>query len=309
MKQIITLIFITLLTACVASPEEKEMRRSNAFDISGNYTVANFESNQITSIEIFNESDRSNVYLQLSRNNFTRDEEVAFDRQKISLNDVEKLRRNFQIGKGRPLDLSGGENISKDYGQTTSLYVLTNKNEKVSIGNFEVLYSFNAKMAKDSNIISGNLTLIINETVKENNTYTIYFRERIDIPVTAKNNSLTQSQNIGTWSGQIQSNEDVIKQAFQKITIEKLSESFYTVKPSREEFYINGEKFVFNAKSFPMKNLNNPTPTISISFLGENKNQIQFNANIYALGMMMGSVSKVEASENETLAQIHFKRN
>lgn len=309
MKNFFTLIILILLTACGVSPEEKELRRANAFDISGSYIVSDADKNQMNSLNIINESDRSNVFVQISRNNFTKAEEAAFDRQKISLNDVENLRLNLTIGKGKPIDLSGGENISKDFGKSTRVYVVTNNQEGKKIGNFSVNYSFYGTMLKDSDIITGKLTLIINETIEENNKITIHFRETIDIPVVAKNTSLSQNQYLGSWSGSIQSSDEVLKQAFQKVTIEKLSESFYTIKPSRDSFYFNGEKFTFNAKSFPMKNLSSATPTVSISFLGENKTQIQLTANIYALGMMMGTISKVEMNENEALGQIHFKRN
>jgi predicted oxidoreductase len=67
MKKMLISIFVLssmiILTSCGVSPEEKEQRRANAFDISGQYQL---NSSQLdrgeVSLDIVNESDRSNFY-------------------------------------------------------------------------------------------------------------------------------------------------------------------------------------------------------------------------------------------------------
>lgn len=86
-------MLITLTTACGVSPEEKEQRRANAFDIAGRYEVkSNTTETEEIIIQIDNESDRSDVYAIIEREGFSSEEIEAFEKQNISLRDVDRFK-------------------------------------------------------------------------------------------------------------------------------------------------------------------------------------------------------------------------
>ena len=179
---IMLLTLTTTLASCGISPEEKEQRRANAFDLSGTYQIGSG-----TTMQIVNEGDRSNVYAIIDRGGFTRGEEQAFARQGISLNMVEKFRTRFEIGKGKHLTyFQGGENISTDFGKSSKVSLYTNTNEDLSVDNYSINYSIYATMDKASATLKGTLTMSISKTTTTNGQTNIESVERYDIPFSSK---------------------------------------------------------------------------------------------------------------------------
>ncbi|NOT80423.1 MAG: hypothetical protein HOP07_15625 [Bacteriovoracaceae bacterium] len=177
MKKILNLLLllsITIITAsCVPSPEEKQQRRDNAFDISGEYVVVT-SSYTPTTLKIINEDSFSNVYGTITRGDFTEAEKAAFSRQNISLNAVEKFRTNFKIGLGRHFSwFPGGENISDDIGASSKLFITTSSDEGLFVDQYEIDYSVSGTMHKNDKILKGRITMTIikNEVVNGQKQY------------------------------------------------------------------------------------------------------------------------------------------
>lgn len=317
--KLLALISITAgMTSCGVSLAEKEQRRANAFDIEGRYLIStNQNENDETILDIKNETDRSNVFGTVERSNFTKEEEAAFKRQNISLNDVEKFRTQFKIGVGVHGQLAGGENISDDLGNSSRLLISTSGTESVFLGKDTIRYLVSANIAKSDFTLKGKLIMQIEhlDTVTDSKTgattTTLSIKELVEIPFTAKNSEIFFNQYMGVWNGKIYSDSTAINTVLLNISISKIDNLSFEVKPAKTTFEFKGESFVFNKISKDIDDLaKNEFPEINIEFIGNQGSKIEVMGNIYSLGMFSGVISKIDLNKNnEQIGNFQYKRN
>ena len=123
---------ILVAGGCVTSPEEREARRSNAFNLTGEYESVLSDSDVSLNFEILNEEGNHDILIFMGRrgDSLTDTEETFLEelaeKHNISISSEEILRNasNLILGKGHPLiDLRGGENISDNFGRSSKFNV------------------------------------------------------------------------------------------------------------------------------------------------------------------------------------------
>ena len=169
---LLSLCLFLLFSGCI-SEEEKEVRRGNAFDLSGRYqTLGNSEVDM--NFEIVNEEEGNhNIAIALERVGVLVDKEKTFlselERNHGIVIPLEEFSNRFFIvalGKGSPfLDFSGGENISDDFGKSSRFFVCSslsdyesNKVDKIN-PKLKINYCLSGTIEKGSNIVVGNVEL------------------------------------------------------------------------------------------------------------------------------------------------------
>jgi hypothetical protein len=313
LKTLFVLTCLSTLAACgYTSPEEKEQRRANAFDISGVYTLSSAASRSTnsTTMEIVNESDRSDVYGVVSRGAFTASEEAAFSRQNISLNDVEKFRTKFKFGAGKHEIFTGGENISDDMGASSHVFISTNSQEGLTLGEITISYSMSGTVTKSDFTLNGSLIMTITKTETTNNSVSITTLERIEMPFSAKCAGLFSNQYMGSWEGKMTSDDQNITSALNILILSKNNEETYRITPKSSTFIFAGEVFTYNSKSLSTDSLALVDfPEVDVEFMGNKGSKIELMGNIYSLGSLTGVISKIDSAKNiEQIGNFQLKR-
>ncbi|MBY0415558.1 MAG: hypothetical protein K2Q18_15400 [Bdellovibrionales bacterium] len=297
MKLFLNLVLLLSLsaamTSCGVSPEEKEQRRSDAFDISGSYAIS--ASGTGMNLEIKNEGgNRSNVYVVVDRNGFTSKEEQAFASEGIPLNMVEKFRTNFEVGKGKDLMsyLTGGENISTDGGITTKVSLSTSTSEGLDAGDYSVHYFFYARMIKGSSTLSGTLTMYVRKYATINGQKQETSSHSYDIPFTAKTENTFSTQYFGMWSGTKTMNIDALNAVFYSVSFTQRDFSTYIVTCAKNSFDYDGETYTLSNNSRPTSDFSNLiAPKVNFEFSGNRGSRMRVLGNIYSLGRYSGVVT------------------
>lgn len=317
MKQIKFLLISTLMTlammGCGLSPEEREQRRENAFDIQGKYELSIPSSETYTNntkLEIQNETDRSNVLGIIDRDDFTNSEIKAFNNANISLNDVEKFRTHFIIGKGKNNRILGGENISYDMGNTSNLYLTTNYNELLNIDDKIVEYSIIGSIAKNDFKLKGKINLTIYQIIKTTNSSESKTLASVDIPFTSKTQNKLYKQYMGTWSGSMLTDDQVLNQSFSALTFDQVTDSYFSISSTHPQFYYEGENFKILNQNRPLNDLTKKqSPDINVEYVGSNGSKLVISGTIYSLGLFTGVIYKIDSIANTTqLGSFKFKR-
>ena len=162
------------LSACI-SEEEKQARRDNVYDLSGEYQTQ-VDSEIQFSFEVTNESGKHDIFVTLNRTTPLTDEErelLSKLKQDHNLSDETIFNQPTQItfGKGSSIVsyFEGGDNISDDFGKSSRFHVCSsdkpeyksNKQEadKEDI-TLEIRYCLTGSVKKESKqIVDGQLIL------------------------------------------------------------------------------------------------------------------------------------------------------
>ena len=142
------LVVMVLVTGCgmEASPEEKQARRDNAFDVSGDYSP--HEESSGFKLNIKNESGRHDIVVSVLRDGLTEGEVNFLNNNKVSVSRVESLLgKKIVLGKGATHQLYGAENVSDDFGASSKVRVLS---DKILVGeNIFASYGINGRIYKE----------------------------------------------------------------------------------------------------------------------------------------------------------------
>ena len=121
----LALILTAVATSACLSNEEKAARRACALDVAGDYTEVRPEGVTAGTLAVANESDKNDVKLTYTRGALYDGEQVFLDRLADPA-DKEALVASVVLGEGTNEvrdELSGGENISSDFGGSSELDV------------------------------------------------------------------------------------------------------------------------------------------------------------------------------------------
>jgi len=292
-----------LMMACGVSPEEKQQRRANAFDVSGRYEVnTEYQYRDSMIFQIDNEEERSNIYAIVERDGFSSEELKAFERQDISLNDVENVRSRFILGRGKHNVLEGGENISDDMGESSRIFLKTGRLEEISLENYKVEYVIRASIKKSDFVLIGGLTLLISKKVYDDtfSSHIWNIVETIKTPFVANSKGIFYRQYFGSWSGLINSDSAEVISALSSIQIVEHDQS-YEISTTEKEFTLDGEVFKLTASERNLEELSeNEFPEVYLEFKGSNGSKILILGNIYSLGNLTGIILNIDSDGNES---------
>jgi hypothetical protein len=305
------LLLGSVIASCGVSVAEKEQRRANAFDVSGSYTLSlQSNDNSPVNLELINESDRSNILASIDRNDFTSAEISAFKQNNISLNDVEKFRTHFIIGRGFHNWLEGGENISDDMGLSSRMYLYTNESEALRMGDYKIVYSLTSSLYKNDLTLRGNLKMTIEKFSVDNNVTNFTTVAEVEMPFASKNKTQFANQYMGQWYGNITSDDSTVTYVFSSIDFRKINNASYEVICGQLEFSIQNEKFKLIRKTLSIDNLAIiDFPEVEIIFQGSLGTKITLMGNIYSLGNFVGVIVKTDSKNTaEQIGNLQFKR-
>ena len=164
------IVFSVFLSGCL-SEEEKQVRRDNAFDISGTYQTEEDSEVQL-SFKITNRTGKHDILVALTRTSpLTRSEEGLLSKVKTEYDiaeDIFTMPAKITLERDKYLDLfEGGSNISDNFGKTSRFYVCddnpseygSNKADKKNI-RIQISYCFSGTIKKESkNLVEGKLSL------------------------------------------------------------------------------------------------------------------------------------------------------
>lgn len=311
-----------------ASKEEKEKRRQDAFDVSGEYTTSSVKSKVEMSFEIFNEAGRHDVRAVLTRKSpITDAESDLLTKNKL---DAARVFRHFfdnplNFGKGERRDhIEGGENISDDSGKSSRFKICTRglriKSESDPEPEFVISYCLEGKARKGKAVISGALVLNVTreEEVRDpkGGKTTKYTLSVISLPYATQPSFVFFKQYLGRWKGQVSKAKSAlaltaaVSDLLSSITITDLGEN-YLVEPARKSLDFEGESYTFSSEDnfSPTSDLKNVEfPTILFSLNSPSRKQIVFVGQIWSLGSLTGSLIQVDGTTETKIATVKFRK-
>lgn len=321
MKTIFFLSLFFILSSC-SSKKEQEERRENSFDISGSYKSLVSQGSELDfGFEIKNESGRHDIMAVLTRNSDLTQKEKDL----LAQNSIDGARvlnfftANNILGQGYdPNRADGGENISKDFGESSefsicSIYMEYN-NE------YRIQYCLNGKIKKSENFLKGYLTLRLNRTqsvVENGQTTTKLTISESQIEYRSKTDMVFYKQYLGTWSGEIFDVEAEFKlftpqlQFLQIVEIPE-SASYMFVPPGLSSFNYKGQTFQFNSalSTVPTSILQTQDfPDFKLIFTSSDQRRILFVGQIWSLGNLTGTILWIDEKTQVPLGHLRYKKN
>ncbi len=206
----IKVLFVVALSAFLSgclSPEEQQARRDNAFDINGTWQTTKDSELQLN-FEIINQQEKSDILVTLTRTSPVTEEEkqlLSKAKKEHGINSEDILNPPTQITLGEepnPLvkALSGGENISDNFGKSSRFYVCDDSppeykstqilEDKKNI-KLKVLYCLSGTVKKESkNLIEeGKFSLNIIQSYDSANGSGLTNKEEVDLKYEAQKTS------------------------------------------------------------------------------------------------------------------------
>lgn len=150
------------------SDAELDARQEWAFDLEGTYTAETDET-----LQVVNEDDKNNVIVEITRGDISEDESAFLDRltnedDRSALLEKVVLGDEARLGEAIVAEIRGGENVSKDFGETSEIEVYTGKFAATPINsdasNAQVEYRATLTIANGSADLTGILRVIQTET-------------------------------------------------------------------------------------------------------------------------------------------------
>jgi len=341
MKKLTLMRFVCLsllalmLTAC-ASEEEKQERRENAFDISGDYLISKKTGSEIDmDFEIRNETGRHDIIVYLNRKSDFLPKEIDFLKaQNIKASALNAFKGPIVLGrgykKGKYDELDGGENISTDFGETSKFYVCSD--EQHYNAEYKISYCLSGTISKKKRELNGQLSLNwsrMQKSVNENGeTVTTFSFAKTELNYKANLNSVFYKQYIGSWSGQVHPLVDGFESnLLSSLTISERkaprgdqSKGIYSVAFNATEIKYNGNKYVFSSKDNQLDLLKLMEPyypaiqSIYVYSYGDGvsnvpSDRIVFIGQIWSLGDLTGTIVHIKGNKQKDLATVSFKKD
>ncbi|MEQ1876443.1 MAG: hypothetical protein ABL958_07340 [Bdellovibrionia bacterium] len=310
---LLALLLGLVLSGC-ASEAEKEERRQNAFDLSGQYTSKTGSALTFT-MNVSNEYGRHDVIASMNRSIAQTPQESSFlQAHGINPGTVSSYyTSNLVLGRGSQNSLEGGENISDDFGESSRMSVCAESFKYSSTQT--VRYCMGASIRKADWVLRGNLTLYVTTEVKKvdekGQPYSDYDTESTDLAFTATNGTAFSNQYMGTWSGSVEINEDVGSDSARvtSFTLSKLSDSAFAVSPSVSTLTLQGRAYAYENRSFPITDLEDNVPVVEISFRNTDTDRIVFVGQLRSLGNLTGSIIWISGTTRTHVGTFLFRRN
>lgn len=153
------------LTVGCLSEEEKEARRAWAYDLSGEYTEVRQEGVRAGALLIENESSKNDIKVTFTRGELYEKEQELFDLIQDEAKRAQ-LAETLIIGEGKDElreEFIGGENISDNFGESSKLFVTSDKyeaNAKLETAReARVYWTLSAEIVNESDELRGILTI------------------------------------------------------------------------------------------------------------------------------------------------------
>lgn len=294
------------MTVGCASQSEKEERRQNAFDISGNYSPLTLSPSKL-SFKIINESGRHDVKVEIGRDSFHTLELEAYQKRGLDSAKIKELTGNpILLGEGYfKDDPNGGENISDDFGETSKISI-TKRIQYDSVN--QLTYTFSATIKKNEFILHGTFSISLND----NSTYITL----LSLPFDCQNGTKFFQQYFGGWSGLVTPKDlnekglSSLKQLFIEESDTNNNDEQFSVRPAIKTLLYRGKAYLFESKVFSNQNLiTQPSPSIEMRFVSNSSERLVFFGNMFSLGNLSGSIVKIDSGTEETLATFQFKKD
>jgi hypothetical protein len=304
-RLVVVLSTLLLLSAC-ASQKEKEARRENAYDLSGEYTATKAKGSETDmTIQMTNQSSRSDIRADITRATPQETKEADFLRAKGL--DPKLVADHFgsklQLGLGDNNKLDGGKNISKDFGDSSFIYVCSATYQYDSTRS--LTYCLDGTIKKSDYVLRGNLyLLLVTQTQTKNEKgemVTSTSSDNVSLAYNASTQTVFFTQYFGSWSGSISKAWDVsLDISALTITLSKVNDRQFTIVPDKTVIVYNGIKFTFRPQNFSISDVKDmDVPMIQVLYdrPGTDEHLAVF-AEIYSMGKMTGNIVHVQAGSD-----------
>ncbi len=332
-----TVTLLISLASC-ASKKEKEERRENAFNLSGNYVASIRAGSEINmNIDIQNENGRHDIYVKLERSsNLTKKEIALLQKHGISLSQAENnflpqmvLGRNSDRNGHIVYNLNGGENISDDSGASSKFFVCTpsievsgHPQEGSKKTRYHIYYCLSGNVKKSDYRLSGALDLHVrkefdearsvpDQSLNEEKRQVISY-ENVSHAYQTDAFSVFYKQLKGRWSGKVYNahglNADLGIMKGLIISFENKDE-YYLGPDQNGTIHLDGEEFEYKKTLSKADDLRNaPVPLVEMHFINKNnKNRIILIGQIFSLGRFTGSIILFNQNNPEEIQLASFE--
>lgn len=317
-----------LLSGCI-SPEEREARRADAFDVSGLYTASTRLGSEVDmNFRIINEAGRHDIRIEVEKPRLTDAERAFLLPKNLDPGRVfELFTKKFELGRGKTNEYSG-ENASDDQGRSSRLYVCTTPRQYSRETTLK--YCFSGVLQREARELTGHLILMWEESRPGGRTggevrYSLdelrmAFRSEIRI-------AASHSQYFGSWSGRAYDLHPELDLSGGMLQL--------TIKPdeSSNAFSLEfrpGAKIVFRGKEFlyqyshrgtsifdgrelsqgQVEELYDATyPAVQFAFRSSDGQYLIFLGHIYSLGNLSGSLVLWAGRDTSQLAVLRYSKN
>jgi hypothetical protein len=320
------LLLVTTFLASCASPAEREERRQNAFDLSGQYLVSQDEKSEVPmKFHISNQRSRYDIVVDLERMaEMTDDEMQLLAEEEIPLDLVKEafLDRSFKLGEGRDM-LEGGENISDDFGETSRFFVCSAavsyvKPEDIK---YDISYCLTGKAKRNETEIYGRLSLSVVK-VEDDPESTNPEDKRVVHRSVAKNYRTTLDgrfvdQYVGQWSGDVYESVSDAGGSLNRLAAIQIQKAegpeALILRPTHvTEILWEDKRYLYDEaeSTITIASIEEEDyPAVHIVFKGPNSARIILAAQIWSLGDLTGSVILIEGDDQTDLASFRMKKD
>ncbi len=318
LKTFVTLSLLGFLSAC-ASEAEKEERRENSFDLSGDYKTSSAKGSELDmNLQIQNESGRHNIVAYVERLNLISAKEIALLKaQGINHETVSAHFKNkLVLGKGSDgYRLDGGDNISTDFGESSQFHVCTDPLKYNA--EYELYYCVSGTALKSSKTMKGNLSLQWHRqrpVTVDGKASTEHTSDKADLAFISDMSLIFYKQYLGVWSGDVHAVlGNVNTEQFKKIMIRETSDNaFETSIPGLTAFAYKDETYTFDARysQLLLDYLKKPEyPAIQMGFKGPNGKRIVWIGQIWSLGNFTGSITLILPDTQVDIGTFRMKKD
>lgn len=326
--QLFLFLALAIMMSCGVSPEEREERQANAFDLQGGWMTSDNlgipapgEDGEVTLYIINEDETRSNIKVEVVRDAWTAREENFFDDLNIPLYDLEKIRNkfdgSFSIGRGEHNQLAGGENYSDDFGESSKVYVSGHGSESLELSDrVSVNYLIEGRVNRDDFKFRGKMRISVtkfDEQVNSDGSIIYTFRHLGDLSLNfhAENEKVYYQQYFGTWSGKttmnITASTDITR--VNRLVMKKFDNEVFTIRPNKKEIRFNGDVYRLSEKFYDLIDLKvDRHPIVEFKYKNAAGDTIHFGGIVKSLGHLRGSIELVTDFDVETIGYFDFKR-
>jgi|GEM_PF-2762155 len=302
---------LALTLAACPSLEEQELRKTNAFNLSGEYLVINRGPDEAAfSLKITNEVGRHDIVGEVFRETtMTSREQYHLQQYGISSLGLQAFLGSPMIfGKGETSTMQGGENISKDGGESSEFYICTGTYYEQSFFSTgepsTAQYCLRGEKIKGSDYISGTLELNVYGPTSEKDRRTgkaVYRPSQVAMEFqTETKNHFDTNQFFGEWTLNFYDEEtNFLSNGMKGLLVSRVSGNEIRVSP-KETFQIQyqGETFSYSESQSRMdfeEFQKDDIPTLRMVFEGSSSERlILFRASIHSLGEVTGLVDVLD---------------
>lgn len=318
LKTFVTLALLGFLSAC-ASEAEKQERRENSFDLSGDYKTSMSKGSELDmNLQIQNESGRHNIVAYVERLNPISAKEIALLKaQGINHETVSTHFKNKMVlGKGSDgYRLDGGDNISTDFGESSQFHVCTAALKYNA--EYEISYCVAGTALKSSKTMKGNLSLHWlrqRPVTVDGKASTEHTSGNASLAFKSDMSLIFYKQYLGIWSGDVHSTlGNVNTESFKKMMVREISDNaFETSIPGLNSFSYQNETYTYEARysQLLLDYLKKPEyPAIQMGFKGPNGKRIVWIGQIWSLGNFTGSITLILPDTQVDIGTFRMKKD